>query len=411
VRDLSIWRQILGVDAGVIIEGVRFEKGQLVARVRPHGVLNRPSCPHCGCECGWYDRGGGLRRWRGLDINGVQVFLEADAPRIFCPRHGVLVAAVPWARHRSGFTRGFEDTVAWLARQCSKTAVTELMRVTWRTVGNVLERVAADLLKGDRLDGLRRIGIDEVSYRKGHRYLTVVVDHDTNRLIWAADGRDSATLERFFAELGPERSAKIELVSADGANWIKTVVNARCGQAALCLDPFHIVKWATDALDEVRRQVWNKARKAGEVTEASDVKGARFALWKKPEDLTEGQKQTLASIAKVNGPLYRAYLLKEELRAVFKATGEAAKSLLDKWIDWAQRCQLAPFVKVQKTLKENRAAVDAVLTHRLTNARVESMNTKIRVITRRAFGFHGPQALISLAMLTLGGVCPTLPGR
>src|SRR5690606_8341598 len=111
----------------------------------------------------------------------------------------------------------------------------------------------------DRLDGLRRIGIDEVAYRKGHRYLTVVVDHDTGRLVWAGKGRDKATVSAFFDALGDERAARLTHVSCDAADWITTVVAQRAPQAVLCLDPFHLITWATDALDQVRRAVWNTA--------------------------------------------------------------------------------------------------------------------------------------------------------
>ena len=151
------------------------------------------------------------------------------------------------------------STVAWLATQCSKTAVVELMRIAWRTVGSIVARVWADVeAVPDRFAGLRRIGIDEISYKRGHKYLTVVVDHDTGRLVWAAPGRDKATLGRFF-DLPSARSAapRSPMSRADGADWISAVVADRCPSAVRCADPFHIVKWATEALDEVRRQAWN----------------------------------------------------------------------------------------------------------------------------------------------------------
>ncbi len=129
----------------------------------------------------------------------MQAFVEADAPRVQCREHGVVVAAVPWARHGAGHTRAFDDTVAWLATQSSRTSVRQLMRVAWPTVGAIITRVRADIdAQVDRLAGLRRIGIDEISYKKNHRYLTVVVDHDTGRLVWAAPGNDKATLAAFF---------------------------------------------------------------------------------------------------------------------------------------------------------------------------------------------------------------------
>ncbi len=287
-----------------------------------------------------------------------------------------------------------------------------MMRVSWRSVGRIVTRVVGDAEKQrDPFSRLRYIGIDEISYRKGHRYLTVVVDHESGDLLWAGVGASKKTLDGFFDLLGEARSAKIELVSADAAGWIASVVKERCPKATLCLDPFHVVSWATNALDEVRRDVWNEARRQGQKAQAKELKGARFALWKNPEDLTERQQAKLRDIADTNRPLYRAYLLKEQLRQVFKFAGKVGVSLLDDWLAWACRSRLAPFVKLSRRLREYRPAIDAALTHRLSNGRVESMNTKIRLIIRRAFGFHSAGAIIALAMLTLGGLCPSLPGR
>ena len=265
--------------------------------------------------------------------------------------------------------------------------------------------------KQDRFATLRRIGIDEISYQRGHRYLTVVVDHDSGRLVWAAVGRDAGTLREFFDALGPERCAAITLVSADAAAWIAAVVHERCPQATLCLDPFHIVQWATKALDEVRRQVWNAARRSGQTALARDLKGARFALWKNPETLTARQDATLSQIARTNHRLYRAYLLKEQLRQVFPLRGRRGLALLDDWLVWARRCRIRPFVKLARSITAHRDDIAATLHHELANARVESVNTKLRLLTRLAFGFRSADALIALAMLSLGGLCPPLPGR
>lgn len=412
MRGMRVWARLLGVERAIIEDAVLEEPtGALVVRVRPQR-RDRSRCGICRRRCPGYDAGDGRRRWRALDLGTTRAYLEADAPRVRCPEHGVVVAAVPWARHGAGHTRAFDDTVAWLAAHCSKSAVGVLTRVAWRTVGAIITRVVADgRAARDPLAGLRRIGIDEISYRRGQRYLTVVVDHDTGRLVWAADGRSEATLEAFFDALGPERSAAIALVSADAAPWIARVVGRRCPGATLCTDPFHIVAWATEALDAVRREVWNAARRHGETTLAQDLKGARYALWKNPEDLTERQQTKLAWIAATNEPLYRAYLLKEQLRLVFSARGAAGIEFLDGWLAWARRCQIPAFVELARKVARNRPGIEAALTHGLSNARVEAVNTKIRLLTRIAFGFRSATALIALAMLSLGGLCPPLPGR
>ncbi len=413
MRGGRVFAGLLGLGRAVV-EGVRVdEDGVVVVLARPR-ARERSRCGVCGRRSPGYDGGEGARRWRTLDLGATRAFVEAEAPRVRCRRHGVVVAQVPWARQGSRFTREFEQQVAWLATQCSKSAACELMRISWYTVGRIIERVVSELQAagGDRLDGLRRIGIDELSYRKGQHYISVVVDHETGRLVWASDGRDRKTVERFFAELGAERTARIELVSSDLGTWITRVVAEQCPQATLCLDPFHVVKLATDALDEVRRDVWNLARQSGDKAGARWLKGARWALWKRPERLSERQQAKLSQIAKVNDRLYRAYLLKEQLRLVFhEPDTQAAVALLDGWLAWARRCRIGSFVKLAKTITEQRAGIVATLTHRLSNARTEAINTTLRLITRRAYGFHSAEALIALAMLTVGGLRPPLPGR
>jgi len=249
VRANNLWRAVLDAEK-TVIEDVRFDEDQgcVVVHVRP--VARQRG--RCGRGCRGYDQGRGQRRrWRALDLGVIQAFLEADSPRVSCPEHGVVVAHVPWARHDSGHTLAFDEQVAWLATQTSKTAVTELMRVAWRTVGSVVSWVWADTeALHDRFADLTRIGIDEISYRRGRLYLLVVLDHDTGRLVWAGPGRDSATLQGFFDALGPQRCANITHVTADSANFIAKAVVTNCPEAVQCADPFHVVKWATEALDE-----------------------------------------------------------------------------------------------------------------------------------------------------------------
>jgi len=269
VRDVSLWRGLLGVEK-TVIERVEFDEEDqvLLVHVRPTSRA-RNRCGICGRRGPGYDAGQGRRRWRALDLGTVQAWIESDASRVTCREHGVVVAAVPWARHDVGHTRAFDETVAWLATQGSKSTVTQLMRVAWRTVGSIIARVWADVeATHDRFAGVRRIGIDEISYKRNHKYLMVVVDHDTRRLIWAAPGRNSATVGEFFDLLGEERCKLITHVSADGADFIDSIVAQRCPGAVRVADPFHVVKWATEALDEVRRGAWNDAR-AQARTEAS----------------------------------------------------------------------------------------------------------------------------------------------
>jgi len=411
VRVTSVMKRLLGVER-VLVEGIDFEGDDLVVRVRLY-KRQQLRCSHCSKRCGKYDNGRGRRRWRALDLGTVKTYFEADAPRVRCREHGVVAARVAWARAGStGYTRTFEEQVAWLTAATNKTVVVELMRITWRSVGRVLTRVVEEQRQGiDLLDNLTRIGIDETSYRRGHRYLTVVVCHQTGRLVWAKAGRNKKVIQAFLDELGPGRCRRLTHVTCDGAEWIHDTMRKKCKNAAVCLDAFHIVKWASDAVEKIRREMWNDARKSGDKQLAGEVKGTRWALLKNPENLTGKQATVLADLQRDNARLYRAYLLKEQLRLLLKLPLEQAMPLLESWLAWASRSRLEPFVKLARTIRRQKEAVVEMLHSGLTNGRVESVNAKIRVIQQRAFGFHDPDALISLAMLTLSGLCPPLPGR
>ena len=260
MRSSRLWGKLLGCE-NTVIEDVGWQEAdsgdgsgpalRLVVHVRPHKRL-ASLCGICGKKRPGYDQGQGRRRWRALDLGAVRACLEADAPRVSCPEHGVVTAAVPWARHGAAHTRFFDDQVAWLAAACSKTTITQLMRISWRTAGVIIARVAAEAAACDRLAGLRRIGIDEIAYKRGHKYLVIVVNHDTGMLIWAAPGRETKTVHAFFDALGEERCKLLTCLSADGADWIAGPAAARAPQAVVCADPFHVVSWATGALDETR---------------------------------------------------------------------------------------------------------------------------------------------------------------
>lgn len=281
---MSVWRATLGVDAKTVVEAVDYDEDAevIVASVRPRRATKR-RCGRCGVRAAGYDRGDGRRRWRALDVGPTRCYLEADPVRVSCRAHGVVAAQVPWAAHGARHTTAFEVLVAWLVVRMNKSAVKVLLRVSWDTVGAVVNRVVArDRARVDPFDGLVRIGIDEISYKKGHRYLMVVVDHGSGRLVWAKAGHDRATLAGFFEALGPERCRRIRLVSCDAAEWIAEETRANCPDVIVCIDPFHVTQWATDALDVVRRQTWNDARKKGMTAEARQLKGARFALCATP---------------------------------------------------------------------------------------------------------------------------------
>jgi transposase len=236
-----------------------------------------------------------------------RAFLEGDVPRIICGEHGKITAAVPWARHDDRFSRPFEEFAAWKAAHMPWTRVAAELRITWEAQANITSRVAADAMAGrDRLEGLRRIGIDEKSWGTGSdKFLMIVTDHDTARVVWTGEGRCQATVEAFFDELGPERARLLTHVSAGGAEWIHDVIRAKAPQAKITLDAFHVVKWAGEALDDLRRRVAAELRAAGKDDQAATPGKGMWALRKDYGKLTPGQRGSLAVIAADNKQLYK----------------------------------------------------------------------------------------------------------
>jgi transposase len=284
-----------------------------------------------------------------------------------------------------------------------------MMGISWRTVGSIVERIVAERLDPHRFNGLRRIGVDEFSYRKRHRYITVVVDHDTRRVIWAKEGKSSDTLASFFGELGPDRAASIEHVTMDMAGSYIKAVTEHVPQAEIVFDRFHVQRLASDAVDAVRRAQWREFKGTDE---GKAIKGARFPLLKNPWNLTVPERRRLRDVQRTNAPLYRAYLLKEMLaKALDYLQPKRARRMLDAWLAWACRSRLEPFVKLANTIREHKESILAYIKHRLTNGVVEGINNRTRMVARRAYGFHSSAALISMLHLCSGGIelQPPLP--
>lgn len=386
----------------------------------------RPICP-----CGWsatavYDRS--TRRWRHLDLGASKLFLEAEIRRIHCRRCGrVRTEEVPWARPRARHTRDFEDVVAWLAQHTDKTTITKLLRTSWETVDGIVARVVADHLDVRRLDDIYRIGVDEVSYRKGHRYLTVVADHDRDgAVVWAHEGRDHATLEKFYDLLGADGCGRLQAVSLDMGGAYEKATNNRAGQARQCVDPFHVVKLANEAVDKARRWAWNLERRTNPAAKRARgrppagsspppnrprwVKHTRWALLKDPDALNHNQLAVLETLRRERSVLYRCWQLKEGLRDLYRLRRpEDAGVHLDWWLAWACRSRIPSFVTLSKTIRANRDRILAAVELGLSNSKLEGLNSKIRLINHRGYGHHSAAALISMIYLCCGGITVELP--
>ena len=252
---------------------------------------------------------------------------------------------------------------------------------------------------------------DETSYRKGHTYLTVVVDHERHRVIWAHDGYGKDVFSLFFKALTPEQRASIKVVTGDGARWIDSCVAEHCPNAERVLDGFHIVSWMSDALDKVRKRLWNQARHDGDENAAKRMRGVRYAVLKNPGDLTDRQEEAFESLRDTDpkGQLYRAWQLKELLRTLLKHPIGQATTELNRWVFRASHSRIPEIVELAKKIRRRRPDILRTIRLGYSNARLEAFNNRIKVTIRMAYGFHHVDNLIALIMLRCGGLDMHLP--
>ena len=371
--------------------------------------------------------------WRHLDLGIWRLEVHCRRRRLWCPEHGARTEGVPFARPGSEFTRDFECLVAWLATRTDKTTIKRMLRVDWDTVGRIVKRVCDDELDPGRLDGLFDIGIDEVSWKRQHNYLTLVADHLRGKIVWGTDGAGEKAADRFFEELDPEiaappplhagpgseereptvgeRAAKLRAISLDMGHGYAASARKHAPQAVICIDPYHVVQLANQALDEVRRAYWNELRRSGDRQAAKRFKDARWCLLKRPEKLTDQQTATLARIRAAGGEVWRAYELKEAVRGIFQPglSIDDVEILIDRLLSRLARSRLEPFVRFGKTLRNHRDGILAAIRLGINQGRTEALNNKVRLITRRAYGFHSAKAALALVLLTCGPITLHLP--
>jgi transposase len=427
---------------GVWVRSVAFERDRVVVTVALRArVLRCPKCSYSTRHRESTQHHDSV--WRHLDLGRWRLEVRARLRRVRCPEHGAHVEGVPFARDGARFTRDFEDLVAWLATKTDKTSTCRLTRIDWQTIGRIIERVGRELIDGDRLAGLFEISIDEVAWRKGHRYLTIIGDHRRRCVVWGCEGKGKAAADEFFAELDPEltrppeprepaqpaeiaaeqpaapdaehqigeRAGKLRAVSMDMGEGYAKSVREHAPQATICIDNFHVVQLATKALDEVRREHWNALRHTGDTSSAKQFKDSRWSLLKNPGDLTDRQLDTLTALQLAGGKVPRAWAMKELVRAIFAPglTPNAVAELIDRLLSRLSRSRLKPFVRLGRTIRKHREGILAARRLGITNARAEAMNNKVKLIIRRAYGFHSANAALALVDLTCGPTTLTLP--
>jgi transposase len=366
------------------VSSVELEEEQVVVRIdRLRSRMLR--CGLCGHRCRKVHSALGERRWRDLAMRGVALVLRYRPRRVNCPRCGVRVEQFPWAPPWARVTQALAHAVAVLARLLSWQETARHYGLNWKTVASVVKRAVEYGLRQRRRQPLHVLGIDEVSRRKGHHYLTVVYDLERRVLVWVGEDRTEQTVTQFFTGLGRRRCSPIRVVCMDmWAPYLKAV-QENAPHAQVVFDRFHIVQHLNRAVDEVRRSEMRRLSR----TERTPFKRCRFLLLKNPWNLKPAEKDRLSQLVSRNAPIVRAYYLKEAFQLFwdYRQPGRAEQHL-QRCLHSAMRSRLEPFQAFVRMLRAHLPGVLAWTRLRVSNGALEGMNNKIKLVSHRSFGFR-----------------------
>jgi transposase len=399
---VAFLRHVLNLQA-VVVESARFDRrnGGAIIRVR----RRRNTKPRCAQHR--LVLGGKIElkthMWRHLDFANCRIYIESEVREGRCERcDGRRLEAVPWAAYRAKHTKTFDRWVARLVQLTDKSAVSLLAGVAWRTIGDIVKRVVDELGPKDLMDDLVGITVDEVSHKRGHRYLTVITSLESGNAVWTGEGKGAATLLRFFDELGPERTAKLQVIAMDMNGGYVKAVKERATNAEIIYDRFHIVKLLLDAVDTVRRS--ECANLEGDERKA--LKDTRFALLRNPKHLKRKDRLAIARVEATNRRLTRAYELRVDFEQFWGITDEdEGREFLMNWTRSALLSRQQPLRKFATTI---RGHIDGVLGFirwcGITSGQAEGMNNKIKLLIHRAFGFKSAAAVMAMITLCCSGI-------
>ena len=364
---------------------------------------SRGVCNGCGHRYGTYDTQK-ERRYEYIPLWGIRVFFLYCPRRINCPDCGIHVEQVPWAVGKHRLTQRYAWFLSGWAKRLSWKETAEAFGTSWHHVYRSVEMAVKWGLKSRTLEGIRSIGVDEIAWRKGHKYQTLVyqIDSHCKRLLWIGDERTEKTLHGFFDEFGKERSAQLEYVCSDMWKAYLNVIAERAVQAIHILDRFHIVSHLSKAIDQVRA---GEARKMKEDGYEPVLKNTRWLLLKKPENLTEKQETKLQDLLQYNLKSVRSYLLKEDFQQLWTYSSKYwAGKFIDKWCTRAMRSKIDPMKKVAKQIRKHKELMlnwfEA--NGELSSGIVEGFNNKAKLTMRKAYGYKSPNLLKISLYHTLG---------
>jgi transposase len=398
--ELSLYSSVLGLKAPWTVEWVKLDKR--LGRVDVLVVCAEDAalrCPECRKPRKRHDAR--RRSWRHLDTCQYQTLVTAEIPRVRCPLHGVLQLPVPWAEPNSRFTALFETLViAWL-REASTSAVARRMKLSWDQVDGIMTRAVRRGLARRSLRGLRRLGVDEVSSKRGHRYLTIVSDHDSDRVVHVAIGRKKSALTSFYAKLTPAQRRAIRVVTMD--MWEAYISATRefvpDADRKIAFDKFHIAKYLGDAVDKVRRAENKELVADGD----RSLVGTKWTWLRNLADMPEKVAATFDLLRHRALKVARAWIHKEIAMGLWwKRDRDQIREAWQRWCRGAARSRLQPLVKVQAMIRSHLQGIINAIEHQVSNARAEGINSRIQWVKRMARGYRNTERFRNAIYFHLG---------
>lgn len=403
MQDHELYRRILGIEQPWRVDSVKLQldAGEVHVYLAHEEGIEWP-CPECGAASKLHDHQP-ERQWRHLDTCQYRTILHASPPRSECREHGVRVVKLPWAEPSSRFTALFEAlAIEWL-KAASRKAVAELLQLSWDEMHGIMERAVKRGLARRQAEPVARIGVDEKSFRKGHKYLTVVNDLERGRVLYVAEDRKQSSLDGFWETLSEEQIGAIEAVAMDMWDPYVASVREHLPQAGrkIVYDKFHIAKHLNEAVDQVRRQERKILRAAGD----DRLAGTRYDWLRHPARMEPRDRREFAELRNSGLKTARAWALKETLMALFDYRYERpARKHFRWWKNWASRSRLKPMIRVGRMLRRRFENIVTYLRHRVTNAASESLNAKIQWVKYTARGFRNKQNFIHAIYFHCGGL-------
>lgn len=403
MRDKDLYKTILGLESPWSIMDVTMDvAGETITvrvELKPGATL---PCPACGKkDCSIKDRR--ERTWRHLDTCQFKTIINAPLPRTACPECGVKTTAPPWAEKHSRFTLLFERFAIDALLEMSAKGTCRLLRLTWDEADGIMARAVARGLRKRDLSGLTRIGIDEKSVRKGHRYITVVYNLETSKVVWMGEDRREETLDRFFAVLSKAALARIECITMDmwkpyRASCRKWIPNA---DEKTVLDRFHIESHLNKAVDKVRREE-HRALKAQGI---DLLDRSKWDWLYHPENLPPAREMRFNELRQYDLKTVRGHAIKENFRHFWRYIYPAnARRFFKAWYFWATHSRLDPIVKVAKSFKRHFERIVTFFKLRATNSIAEGINNKIQSVKKKAYGFRNTRRFMNAIYFHCAGL-------